>query len=80
MLRREFDMRLAEAQEEALARELQARARTQQEGWLSQQVSQLRCELDYQRLALAERLQRFRLAQTLLFAGRVHLLSSGECK
>ncbi|MFC2037498.1 hypothetical protein ACFLYD_05975 [Chloroflexota bacterium] len=80
VVKREFDLRIADAQEWGRARDLLAQAKPQQEGWLTQQASRLRCELDFQRIVLAERLQRFRLAQSLLFADRVHLLSSGECR
>jgi hypothetical protein len=39
----------------------------------------LRCQLDYQRLALAQRLERFRLAQSILRADQLALFATGAC-
>ena len=73
--------------EEFAQRDLEARALRQtasqtqaQRGWLSHYSDQLRCELDYYRLVLAEKLERFALAQSVLHADDTRLFSSTQCR
>jgi hypothetical protein len=56
-----------------------ARQARQRSSWLYGTSDRLRCELDYQRLALAERLARFDLAQSVLRADRGSVFSTGPC-
>lgn len=50
----------------------QARRRTRRVDWLL-------CELDHRRVLLAQRLERYDLAQSLLHADEASVLSSGHC-
>ena len=67
-----YNLRLQEAM---LARE----QRVVRPGRFSHQLDRLLCELDYRRLVLAERLERFDFAQSMLRAGETSIFSSGQC-
>jgi hypothetical protein len=47
---------------------------------LSHLVGRLRCDMDYWRLVLAERLDRFALAQSILHAEDTSFFSTRQCK
>ena len=51
-----------------------------QRGWLSHYTDQMRCEMDYYRLVLAEKLERFTLAQSVLHADDTRLFSTTQCR
>ena len=57
-----------------------AREGQQQASWLSRYADRLRCEMDYQRLVLAERLARFDMAQSILHSGETSFFSTGQCR
>jgi hypothetical protein len=77
---------LARHEEETLrglnARQLrqQARDRRQPSAQVHQLAARLRCELDYQRLVLAERLARFGVAKSVLRPPEAGTFSSGPCR
>ncbi len=52
----------------------------QQASRISQYADRLRCEMDYRRLVLAERLERFSLAQSILHAGETSFFSTNQCR
>lgn len=53
--------------------------RRRQVGRLSRYKERVRCEMDYQRLVLAERLARFEMAQSILRSSETSLFSTGQC-
>ena len=51
-----------------------------QESRLSKFADRVRCEMDYQRLVLAQRLERFDMAQSILRAGETSFFSTSQCR
>ena len=54
-------------------------ARGRQRQWYTPYLNSLLCELDYQRVVLAERLARFGMAQSILRGTKTSLFSTGRC-
>lgn len=77
---------LARHEEETLrglnARQLRQWARDgrQSSAQVHRLAARLRCELDYQRLVLAERLVRFDFARSILRPEEARMFSSGPCR
>jgi hypothetical protein len=79
LMHAEMDLRVEEARQWGVGRDWGRQATAGKQSWVAQQAGRLACELDYVRLALAKRLEHFRVAQTVLLADRTHLFSSGGC-
>jgi hypothetical protein len=75
----EYETFIRDVMRDNQQRRLAQKIRKAQPRWYTRGVDWLLCELDHRRVVLAERLARYKLAQSVLRGEEMNLFSAGRC-